>query len=128
MQFTWNIIVVLLLAVSTSTVTAAQKFANLRGGAPSQVSTKPSLTTSSTPSEVLSASPTVAPDVSSKPTFGESEAASASPSSTTAVPSVFPSCGDFYLVIHVQILGRSYRIGCVPRNVVWGTRGSFRRS
>ena len=32
MQFTSNIIVALLLAVSTSTVTAAQKSANLRGG------------------------------------------------------------------------------------------------
>ena len=90
MQFTSNIIVALLLAVSTTTVTAGQKFANLRGGAPSQVSTKPSLTASSTPSEVLSASPTVAPDVSSKPTLEESEAPSAFPS-TTAVPSVLRS-------------------------------------
>ena len=32
MQFTSNIIVALLLAVSASTVTAAQKSANLRGG------------------------------------------------------------------------------------------------
>ena len=91
MQFTSNIIVALLLAVSTTTVTAAQKFANLRGGVPSQVSTQPSVTaspsafpsTTAVPSVLTSQSPSdsssVMPSFSIAPTSSVSDEPTSAP-------------------------------------------------
>ena len=111
MQFTSNIIVALLLAVSTTTVTAAQKFANLRGGVPSQVSTQPSVTaspsafpsTTAVPSVLTSQSPSdsssvmtsfsIAPtsSVIDEPTPAPSTSSSKPSLELSEVPSAFPS-------------------------------------